>query len=184
MKTLRIIMGCLAIAAVLILNGCDSEPIRLPELPLERVTPYFAQAAEVQTIDTSYYQVKDAEGKLLGTLLFSAPYADLVKGYNGATPLVITLDAENRITKVVVLPNHETPRFAERVEQGGLYQAWDGLTVEEALNKQVDAISGATYTSNGVKNTLVARLSAYQRQLQKDYKEPTFWQRILGKLKK
>lgn len=50
---------------------------------------------------------------------------------------------------------------------GGLYEAWNGLTPDEALNKQVDAVSGATFTSNGVKNSLVARLKAYQRQLKK-----------------
>ena len=47
----------------------------------------------------------------------------------------------------------------------GLYDAWIGLTVDEALNKEVDAVSGATYTSNGVKNSLKARLQAYQRQV-------------------
>ena len=169
---------------VLAFNGCGPAPVQLPEIPLERVTPYFSEAAEVQTIDTSYYQVKDAQGEVIGTLLFSMPYTESVKGYNGNTPLLIALDANDCIKQVVMLPNHETPRFAERVEEGGLYHSWDGLTVEEALTKPVDAISGATYTSNGVKGTLTMRLKAYQRQLQKEPIKPTFWQRILGKLMK
>ena len=185
MKTFRNIMGELLVASILCLSSCGQEPIQLPELPLERVTPYFNEAVEVQTIDTSFYQVKDAQGELIGTLLYSLPYSEAVKGYNGNTPLVIALDAEGRIKQVVLLPNHETPRFAERVVDGGLLKAWDGLTVEEAIDKNVDAISGATYTSNGVKGSLVVRLQAYQRQLQKDYNtKPSFWQRILGKLKK
>ena len=185
MKTFRNVMGGLLLAAVLGFSSCAQPPVRLPELPLEQVTPYFSEAAEVQTIDTSFYRIKNANGKQIGTLLFSMPYAEAVKGYNGNTPLLIALDAENRIMRVVVLPNHETPRFAERVEAGGLYDSWNGLTVEEALDKQVDAVSGATYTSNGVKNTLIVRLQAYQRQLQKDYNvKPSFWQRIFGKLAK
>lgn len=184
MKTYRNLMGGLLFASLLCLSSCDPLPAQLPELPLERVTPYFSEAAEVQTIDTSFYQVKDAQGELIGTLLYSMPYSEAVKGYNGNTPLLIALDAEGRIKQVVMLPNHETPRFAERVVDGGLFKSWDGLTVEEALDKNVDAISGATYTSVGVKNTLAVRLTAYQRQLQKEPVEPTFWQRILGKLGK
>lgn len=182
MKTFRNIMSGLLVASVLCLNSCGPAPVQLPSIPLEQVTPYFSEAAEVQTIDTSYYQVKDAQGNLIGTVLFSMPYAETVKGYNGSTPLLIALDADNHIKNVVMLPNHETPRFVERVTKGGLYQAWDGLTIDEALTKQVDAISGATYTSTGVKNTLAMRLKAYQRQLQKDYNaKPSFWQRIFGK---
>ena len=184
MKTFRNLIGGLLLAATITFSSCGQMPVQLPELPLERVTPYFSEAAEVQAIDSSFYQVKDAQGELLGTLLYSMPYTEAVKGYNGNTPLIIALDAEGRIKQVVVLPNHETPRFAERVESSGLYKSWDGLTVEEALAKPVDAISGATYTSNGVKNTLAVRLKAYQRQLQKERVEPTFWQRILGKLMK
>jgi uncharacterized protein with FMN-binding domain len=108
--------------------------------------------------------VKDAKGNKLGTVLFSSPYSDNIKGFNGPTPLLIALDAEGRIKTVALLENEETPRFAQRVVEGGLYEAWNGLTVDEALNKQVDAVSGATYTSNGVKKSLEARLKAYQRQ--------------------
>lgn len=184
MKTFKNLMGGLLFASIFCLGSCDPIPTQLPELPLERVTPYFSEAAEVQTIDTSFYQVKNAQGELIGTLLYSMPYSETVKGYNGNTPLVIALDAEGRIKQVVMLPNHETPRFVERVVDGGLFKAWDGLTVEEALGKNVDAINGATYTSNGVKGSLAMRLEAYQRQLKKEHVEPTFWQRLLGKFNK
>ena len=184
MKTLRTLMGVMSIAVVFAFSSCGTMPARLPDLPLERVKPYFSEAAEVQTIDTSFYQIKNDKGEVIGTLLYTMPYAETVKGYNGNTPLAIALDAEGRIQKVVMLPNHETPRFAERVVNGGLPQAWDGLTVEEALAKPVDAISGATYTSNGVKGSLTVRLEAYQRQLQKEPVELNFWQRMFMKLNK
>ena len=145
---------------------CSCGP-KLPELPVEEVRPYFADAAKTKAIDTAFYQVKNSKGDLLGTVLFSSPYSDNVKGYNGPTPLLIALDAEGRIKNVVLLENQETPRFAQHVVEGGLYESWNGLTVDEALNKNVDAVSGATYTSNGVKNSLVTRLKAYQRQLKK-----------------
>ena len=146
--------------------SCGSK-VKWPALPIEEATPYFADAAKVQTVDTAYYEVKDAKGNKLGTILFSSPYSDGVKGFNGPTPLLIALDADGRIKNIVLLENQETPNFAKRVVEGGLYEAWNGLTVDEALGKDVDAISGATYTSNGVKKSLVARLKAYQKQLKK-----------------
>lgn len=158
------ITGCLLLAAAL--GFCNCGP-KLPELPVAEVKPYFADAAKTKAIDTAFYEVKDTKGNKLGTVLYSSPYSDEVKGFNGPTPLLIALDAEGRIKNVVMLENQETPKFAQHVADGGLFEAWNGLTPDEALGKEVDAVSGATYTSNGVKNSLKARLEAYQRQLKK-----------------
>ena len=162
MNVIKKTLGALMAAGVVALCSCGP---KLPELPVEEVKPYFADAAKTKAMDTAYYEVKDAKGNKLGTVLFSSPYSDGIKGFNGPTPLLIALDAEGRINNVVLLENQETPNFAKRVVDGGLYQAWNGLTVDEALDKQVDAVSGATFTSNGVKKSLIARLKAYQKQL-------------------
>ena len=163
MKTYKSFIALLAFG-LLGLCSCGSK-VKWPALPIEEATPYFADAAKTKTIDTAFYEIKDAKGNTLGTILFSSPYSDGVKGFNGPTPLLIALDAEGRIMTVALLGNEETPRFAQRVVEGGLYEAWNGLTVDEALGKDVDAVSGATYTSNGVKNSLIARLKAYQKQV-------------------
>ncbi len=164
MNCLKMTLGALMAFGVVALNSCGP---KLPELPVAEVQPYFADAAKTKAIDTAFYEVKDARGKKIGTVLYSSPYSDEVKGFNGPTPLLIALDADGKIKNVALLENEETPRFAQRVVEGGLYEAWNGLTVDEALDKEVDAVSGATYTSNGVKKSLVARLKAYQRQLKK-----------------
>ena len=155
-------LGAMMAAGIVALCSCGP---KFPELPVSEIRPYFGDAAKTKAIDTAFYEVKDAKGNKLGTVLFSSPYSDQIKGFNGPTPLLIALDADGRIKTVALLENEETPRFAQSVVEGGLYESWNGLTVEEALDKQVDAVSGATYTSNGVKNSLVARLKAYQRQL-------------------
>ena len=164
MNILKMTFGALIVGSVLALFSCGP---KLPELPVSEVQPYFTDAAKTKAIDTAFYEVKDTKGKKLGTVLFSSPYSDDIKGFNGPTPLLIALDAEGRIKNVVLLENQETPVYAQRVVNGGLYEAWNGLTPDEALNKDVDAVSGATYTSNGVKKSLSARLKAYQRQLKK-----------------
>lgn len=181
MKAFHSLFGGLLFATALAFVSCTTPaPVRIPEIPLSVVQPYFSDAAEVQAIDTSYYQVKDGDGNLLGTVLYSIPYSATVSGYNGPTPLLIALDAESCIKNVVLLENSETPRFVQRAVDNGLLQSWDGLSVEEAILKPVDAVTGATFTSEGVKSSLILRLQVYQRQLDKDYTamKPSFWQRL------
>ena len=162
MKTFRMTLGALMVAGFMALSSCGP---KLPELPVEDIKPYFKDAAKTIAIDTAFYEVKDAKGSKLGTVLFSSPYSDGIKGFNGPTPLLITLDAEGYIKDVVLLPNEETPRFVQHVIKGGLFESWNGLTPAEALEADVDAISGATYTSDGVRNSLVARLKVYEKQV-------------------
>ena len=166
MKTFRMTLTALMLAGFMAFCNCGPK-VQWPDLPVSEATPYFADAAKTRTIDTAFYEIQNAKGKKLGTILFSSPYSDNIKGYNGPTPLLITLDAKGRIKDVVLLDNQETPWYAQHVKEGGLYHRWQGLTPAEALKEDVDAISGATYTSNGVKKSLVARLKAYERQLKK-----------------
>ena len=166
MNAIQRTVGGVLFAAMLGLASCQPK-VQWPDLPVENVKTYFSDAAKTKTIDTAFYEIRNAQGQKIGTVLYSSPYSDQVKGFNGPTPLLIALDAEGLIKNVVLLENQETPNFAQRVVDGGLYETWNGLTVDEALGKDVDAISGATYTSTGVKKSLVARLKAYQRQVEK-----------------
>ena len=72
----------------------------------------------------------------------------------------MVFDKEKKVQKVVLLDNNETPGFVNRVVEGGLFDAWNGLTIDQALETEVDAVSGATFTSNGVKESLKACLQS------------------------
>ncbi len=132
------------------------------DLPVDTLTELqtaFPKAAYVELTDTATYAVKNKKGKVIGTVLLSSPYSDNIKGFNGPTPLQIALDGNGKIIEVRVLDNDETPSFLNRVINAGFMDSWNGLTIEEAINKEVDAVSGATYSSNGIKNSLKTRLS-------------------------
>ena len=70
-----------------------------------------------------------------------------VKGYAGTTPLKITL-REGRIDTISCLENDETPQFLHKAEQ--LLKKYVGKTPQEASGLKVDAVSGATYSSNAL----------------------------------
>ena len=133
------------------------------DLPIDTLTELqtaFPKAAYVELTETATYAVKNKKGKVIGTVLLSSPYSDDIKGFNGPTPLQIAMDEKGKIIEVRVLDNDETPSFLKRVINAGFLDSWNGLTAEEALNKEVDAVSGATYSSNGIQKSLKARLQA------------------------
>lgn len=68
-------------------------------------------------------------------------------GYGGTVPLVITLQ-DGRIKSVEALPNSETPKFFESASV--LLSKWDGQTIEDAQQLEVDGVSGATFTSKAI----------------------------------
>ena len=80
-----------------------------------------------------------------------------VIGYDGPTPLKITV-VKGVVAKVEALPNVETPRFFDLVLQSGLLKAVVGKTPAEAAKMPLDAVSGATYSSEAVIANLRAGL--------------------------
>jgi len=85
-----------------------------------------------------------------GTWVISTRYlAKDIIGYAGNIPLQVYLK-EGRVVKVEVLDNSETPSFMESVLESGLLNQWNNLTSEEVIEKQVDVVSGATFTSNAI----------------------------------
>lgn len=84
-----------------------------------------------------------------------------VIGYNGTTPLKIYIK-DDKIQKIEALPNDETPRFFEMVKSG-LLNKWNGMTVKQASSAKVDAVTGATYSSNAVKENVRLGLEYYKK---------------------
>lgn len=72
-----------------------------------------------------------------------------ITGYGGTTPVEITIK-DDRIQKITPLPNRETPEFFGAVRNSYLIDSFEGKTLEEASSLKVDAVSGATFSSNAV----------------------------------
>lgn len=70
-----------------------------------------------------------------------------VRGYGGPVPVEVEV-RDGRVARVAPkLPNDETPAFFGRLEEKGFWRSWDGLPVEVAATSRVDAVTGATYSS-------------------------------------
>lgn len=110
---------------------------------------------------TDCYTLYNTSDAMAGKALLSMPYCADIKGYNGNIPLVILLSPDGKVQKIHLLDNTETPSFLNRVVEKGFLENWTGLSVDEAKAKQVDAVTGATYSSSAISKSVRVRLENY-----------------------
>ena len=93
---------------------------------------------------------KGAKSKKANTtqVIYTGDIASKVIGYNGTTPLNITVK-NGVIENIEVLPNQESPAYLKRAKDKVLPQ-YIGKTVAEAKNLKPDIATGATYTSKAL----------------------------------
>lgn len=83
-----------------------------------------------------------------------------VEGYQGPTPVKVYIK-NNKVEKIEFLQSPESPKYYDRVKKF-LQSKWDGLKVKEAREKQVDVVTGATYSSEAVIENVRLALDYYQ----------------------
>jgi uncharacterized protein with FMN-binding domain len=69
---------------------------------------------------------------------------------------MISVNNNGTIKNVTLLANDETPNFVAKVRNTGLFSVWNGMKLKDAANKEVDAVTGATYTSTAVIRSMKA----------------------------
>ena len=75
------------------------------------------------------------------------PLAKDVQGYGGPVPLKIHIK-DGRVAAVEAEPNAESPDFFNRAKE--LLNHWQNKSVDEAMREEVDAVSGATFSSKAI----------------------------------
>ncbi len=101
-----------------------------------------------------------ANGAAAGTLISSQPYARDVKGFAGPVPLFVYIDEAGKVAGIAAGDNAETPDFL-RHALDGLTPQWIGQDASKAAAAKVDAVSGATFSSNAVIAGVQRSLAAY-----------------------
>jgi len=123
---------------------------------LSEIQEVYPEATRFVINRNGLYEVFVASGQRTGTVFLSSNYSQQ-SGYAGIVPLLIGVDEKLNISKIVVLPNNETGDYIEAIYSNKFIGRWQGVSLEDALQLQVDVVSGATHTSNaviaGVKHT-------------------------------
>ena len=75
-----------------------------------------------------------------------------VQGFLGATPLKIYIQ-KNKVVKIEALKNQETPKYFAQVKNA-ILSKWNGQKVAKATKMKVDGVTGATMSSDAVKENV------------------------------
>ena len=95
-------------------------------------------------------QMKDESKRVIGknlVLINTTTLCEDVEGYMGPTPVQIKIQNDT-IRDIIALQNEESPAyFREAVK---VLKKWIGLTPAKGLEIEVDAVSGATFSSEAL----------------------------------
>lgn len=95
--------------------------------------------------------VEEANGLFSGVVLTDGVYQGSAKGYNGDITVSVTVSG-GLVTDITIVNECDTPSYFRRAET-----VVDTIIEEQSL--EVDAVSGATYSSAGIVNAVSAALS-------------------------
>ena len=121
------------------------------------VVALIALASVVFAVIPAFAQKKKADEKIV---IDTTELCKDVLGHHASTPVEITI-VGGKIESVVALPSEETPSFYQNAVK--VLDAFKGMTVKEALQADVDAVSGATMSSDALIENVKAGLKTLQK---------------------
>jgi electron transport complex protein RnfG len=86
------------------------------------------------------------------------------RGYGGPIQMVVGLERDGKVAGVSIISNRETPGLGTKVEEDAFldqFTSWTAVTIDEDA-KDLDAVSGATKSSNGVRDGVLAAGYVYE----------------------
>lgn len=93
------------------------------------------------------------------TIINTTSLATDIEGYAGQTPVKVYIQ-NGKVLRVEALENEETPKYFDMVEKG-LMKKWNGKPVKIAEKQKVDAVTGATVSSEAIIENVRRGISYY-----------------------
>lgn len=141
---------------------------------LEEIQEIFPAAAFYTQNRHGIFDVYNNDRDKIGSALLSSDYSQPF-GYGGIVPLLIGVDDNLTITKIILLTNNETSDYIEAIYGNEFIGRWQGVSLEEAMKLQVDIVSGATHTSEAVIAGVRNSASSVMKSDASVITEPNLW---------
>ena len=159
---------CAALMALLLKKSNAELALCLGLLPVTALaaegdsTVYMGSVELTSTGGASVYATTDESGAVTGHVINSLSN----NSYGGAVKISVGFDADGAITGVGIREINDTPGLGLKAKEAGFRDQYvgknaDSLTVTKtgaSEDNEIDAISGATVTSNAVTNAVNAAL--------------------------
>ncbi len=142
------------------------EPVRQSEdscsLDTEAAKKIFAEAESFKKIGKEcFYDVFGKNSEHIGRVLYSKPDESSIGGFGGSLRVVIGIDENGKIAGTELGENYESVGFIDNVRDAGFFAKWNGKSVAEAAEAEVDTVSGATMSTRAIKSMVALNLSKY-----------------------
>lgn len=183
-KTLTLVVGLLVLfsAADLQARRSKSAKVNLKKyVKLIKKKAEFKQDFKVYETDKGRFAVS-GEGNDLRLIVLTGDYAE-IKGYRGWTNCFILMDKECRVMDVKVVDSMDTPPYVKRVVKKGYLNNFIDHKYKEGASEHhrgrhahrkghrhghnrhgsVDAVSGATMTSDAIKASVEKSLEEFKK---------------------
>lgn len=123
---------------------------------MDVIKSVYPEAEGVEKINEVWFGINDCDGSLIGYTLSSKPFTQDIKGYMGATPVIIVMDKDKTIVKVAMLSHSESPGYVALLDRQGFFNTWNSLKISDARKKKAsaDSYSGATFTAKSVSQNI------------------------------
>ncbi len=133
---------------------------------IKEILPAFENSRQENEFTTL---LLDRSGKILGRLnLEDTGRYPRKTGYGGEIEVGVITDPSGKIIGVVTGTHNETSSYMKRLGNLKFFQRWNRLTLKEAAEKKVDAVTRATYSSeaiiHGVQSAAKTALSENNQQ--------------------
>ncbi len=142
-------LGVVLTLSVLLSGGCGTRTAwnsPYEDAVKAEITRQFPDAGHLDVGD-GIAEVYGQSGEILGYVLFPDAATPVATGFRGAVPVMAVCNPQGKIRQVCLLPGADDEKFVQRVAQSGLLDEWCGFAVGEAETLPVDAVTGATYSS-------------------------------------
>ena len=164
---LVVLLVIIAIVGIRTLQNGDGAKSKAESAPNEDVLSslkgIIPEAAAIEHDGVEQWIIKNKNEEAIGKAIIAQQTTRKIIGYSGPIPRVIVLDKNDKVRGIELLENDETPEFLETVENEGFLEGWNGLVVAQAVGKNMDAVSGATYSSTAIGETVRQRLAEYAK---------------------
>ncbi len=141
---------------------------------LEEIQEIYPAAAYFIQNRHGIFDVYNNDRDKIGSALLSSDYSQPF-GYGGIVPLLIGVNDNLMITKIILLTNNETSDYIEAIYGNEFIGKWQGVNLEEAMQLQVDIVSGATHTSEAVIEGVRNTASSVMKSDASVITEPNIW---------
>ena len=123
--------------------------VKVKSFTIDDIKTLYPLVADYIKNDDLSYSAINKNKEVIATFIVSNDFITSNEGYGGEINVLIGY-TNGIVDGVLLLYNYESRAYIREVNNSGLFKKWNGLKIDELPLSEIDAVSGATYTSSAV----------------------------------